>query len=370
MATSGPEVSREQVLAYRAAAQQLHRPGRAAADLAVLDLGVQDTPYGSAQLALAARGAPTADDDRLELVWSMRGAPHLHRRAELPGLAAAIWPLDDADATRRLPGQIREGARLGLAAFRVAADAFAAVVTGPMAKGDVSRAVSDRVPAELTYDCEPCRARHISGALFQQAGLAGGVRLAVSGRAATLAPLPGWSGPPERAAGTDALALAYLRLLGPATPADVAGFLGTSAGALRGVWPDGLAEVRVAGRRAWLPADRLDALRDARPAPGVRLLPPGDPFLQGRDRDLLVPERAHQKQLWRILGNPGALLLDGEVAGVWRAKAAGRGALEVTVTPFEGHPLPARARREVDAEAAVVAATRGAADVRVRVEPT
>ncbi|MDO3702129.1 crosslink repair DNA glycosylase YcaQ family protein [Micromonospora sp. C28SCA-DRY-2] len=368
MARGGTEVSREQVLAYRAAAQELHRPGRAAADLAVLDLGVQDTPYGSARLALAARGAPTGDD-RLELVWSMRGAPHLHRRAELPELAAAIWPLDDADATRRLPGRIREGARLGLAAFRVTADAFAAVVTAPMARGDVSRAVSDRVPAELTYDCEPCGARHISGALFQQAGLAGGVRLAVSGRSATLAPLSGWTGPPERAAGTDALVLAYLRLLGPATPAEVAGFLGTSAGALRGVWPEGLAEVRVAGRRAWLPADRLDALREARPAPGVRLLPPGDPFLQARDRDALVPEKAHQKQLWRIIGNPGALLVDGEVAGVWRAKVAGRGALEVTVTPFDGRALPGRARRELEAEAAVVAAARGATEVRVGVEP-
>lgn len=114
--------------------------------------------------------------------------------------------------------------------------------------------------------------------------------------------------------------------------------------------------MRAAGRQAGLPADRLDALRAARPAPGVRLLPPGDPFLQGRDRDVLVPEKPHQKQLWRIIGNPGALLVDGEVAGVWRAKMAGRGALEVTVTPFDGRPLPARVRRELDAEAAVVAA--------------
>ncbi|MCM0677707.1 winged helix DNA-binding domain-containing protein, partial [Micromonospora phytophila] len=194
MGASGPEISRQQVLAYRAAAQELDRPGRRPADLAVLGLGVQDTPYGSARLALAARGVPTPDDDRLELVWSMRGAPHLHRRAELPGLAAAIWPMSDADATRRIAGQIRDGAALGLAAFEAAARAFAEVVTAPMAKGEVSRAVSDRVPAELTYDCGPCRARHISGALFQQAGLAGGTRLEVAGRSTTLAPLPGWSG--------------------------------------------------------------------------------------------------------------------------------------------------------------------------------
>ncbi|SCL67080.1 Winged helix DNA-binding domain-containing protein [Micromonospora citrea] len=368
MAGGGPEIGRERVLAYRASAQELHRPARRTADLAVTELGVQDTPHGSARLALAARGVTVFDDDRLELVWSMRGAPHLHRRAELPALAAAIWPLDDADAARRLPDQIRAGAaELGLAAFEAAARAFAEVVTAPMARGEASRAVSERVPAELTYDCRPCGARHVSGALFQQAGLAGGVRLAVSGRATTLAPLPGWPGPPARAADTTALVRTCLRLLGPATPAHIAGFLGTSVTALRPVWPEGLVEVRVDGRRAWLPPERLDALRDAPPLPGVRLLPPGDPFLQARDRDVLLPDRARQAQLWRVIGSPGALLVDGEVAGTWRAKQAGRGVLEVTVTPWAG--LSARARQEVDTEAATVATARGAADVRVTIAP-
>ena len=364
----GADVDRQRVLAYRVAAHQLDRPGVRPADLAVLDLGAQDTPYGSARLALAARvpAATGLDDDRLELVWSTRGAPHLHRRAGLPALAAALWPLSDADAARRIAGQIRDGAALGLAAFRATAEAFRAVVTTEMDKGEVSRAVSDRIPAELSYDCRACAARHVSGALFQQAGLAGGVRLVVSGRSARLAPLAHWPGPPEAAAGTAALVLAYLRLHGPATVGDVAGFLGTTATELRRVWPTGLAEVRVDGRSAWLPADRLDALRTAEPVPLVRLLPPGDPFLQARDRDLLVPERAHQQQLWRMLGNPGALLVAGEVAGTWRARQAARGRLELTVTPFAR--LSKRIGRDLDAEAETVRAARGAAEVRVRVD--
>ncbi|MCO1599124.1 winged helix DNA-binding domain-containing protein [Micromonospora sp. RHAY321] len=367
MTVRTPEVDRRQVLAYRVAAQQLDRSGgRRPGDLAVLALGVQDTPYGAARQALAARGA-TGPDDRLELVWSMRGAPHLHRRAELPTLAAAIWPLSDADATRRIPGQIGAGARLGLAAFRATAEAFQAVVTTELERGVVSRAASDRVPAELTYDCRPCGARHISGSVFQQAGLAGGVRLVVTGRAARLAPLADWPGPPASAAHTAEVVTTYLRLLGPATPADAAGFLGCAVTELRRVWPAGLAEVRVDGRAAWLPADALDALTGA-PAPRlVRLLPPGDPFLAGRDRDLLVPEREHQRQLWRAIGNPGALLADGEVVGTWRARQAGKGRLELTVSPWS--PLSGRLRREVDAEAATVAATRAATDVRVQVEP-
>ncbi|WP_319461767.1 DNA glycosylase AlkZ-like family protein [Micromonospora sp. RTP1Z1] len=364
-----PEIDRKRVLAYRVASQQLDRPGLRPADLDALALGAQDTPYGSSRLALAARVPATVglDDDRLELVWSFRGAPHLHRRAELPALAAALWPLSDTDAARRLPGQIREGAKLGLAAFRAAADAFRAVVTAPMDRGEVSRAVTERIPAALSYDCRPCGARHVSGALFQQAGLAGGVRLAVSGRAARLAPLAERPAPPAAASGTDALALAYQRLLGPATVGDVAAFLGTSTTELRRVWPaDAQAEVRVDGRPAWVPADRLDALRAVDPARLVRLLPPGDPYLQARDRALLVPERAHQQQLWRMLGNPGALLVDGEITGTWRAKQAAKGRLELTVTPFA--PLPKRVVGEIGAEAETVGAARGAAEVRVAVE--
>ncbi|MBM0231819.1 winged helix DNA-binding domain-containing protein [Micromonospora sp. STR1_7] len=358
-----PTVDRRQVLAYRVAAQQLDRSGvRRAGDLAVLGLGVQDTPYGAARRALAARGA-AGPDERLELVWSMRGAPHLHRRAELPTLAAALWPLSDADATRRIPSQIGAGARLGLAAFRATAEAFQAVVTTELERGVVSRAVSDRVPAELTYDCRVCQARHISGAVFQQTGLAGGVRLVVSGRAARLAPLSERPDPPDAAAHTDELITTYLRLLGPATPAAAAGFLGTSATELRRVWPAGLAEVRVDGRPAWLPADALDALIGAPTPRLVRLLPPGDPFLAGRDRDLLVPAREHQQQLWRAIGNPGALLVDGEITGTWRARQAGKGRLAVTVSPWSA--LSTQVRRAADAEAASLAAARGAADVRV-----
>ncbi|MCW3815629.1 winged helix DNA-binding domain-containing protein [Micromonospora sp. DR5-3] len=367
---AAPEIGREQVLAYRVAAQQLDRPGAGPAGLDVLDLGAQDTPYGSARLASAARvpAGVALDDDRLELVWSCRGAPHLHRRADLPALAAATWPLSDADAARRLPAQIRAGAQLGLAGFTAVAEAFRAVVTAETDKGEVSRAVTDRIPAELSYDCAGCHARHVSGALFQQAALAGGVRLVVSGRAARLAPLAERPPAPAAAAGTDALVLAYLRLLGPATVGDAAGFLGASATELRRVWPrDALAEVRVGGRSAWLPADRLDALRAAEPARLVRLLPTGDPYLQARDRALLVPDKAHQQQLWRMLGNPGALLVDGEVAGTWRVRQAGRGRLDLSVTPFG--PLPKRVGREIETEAETVRAARAAAEVRVTVEP-
>jgi hypothetical protein len=90
-----------------------------------------------------------------------------------------------------------------------------------------------------------------------------------------------------------------------------------------------------------------------------------DPLLQGRDRDVLVPDRRRQAAVWRSIGNPGVLLSGVDVVGTWRAKLTGK-RLDVTVTPFG--KLAAEQLAEVDAEAARVAAARGVPDVRVTAE--
>jgi hypothetical protein len=67
-----------------------------------------------------------------------------------------------------------------------------------------------------------------------------------------------------------------------------------------------------------------------------------------------------------VLGRPGALFVDGEVAGVWRTKASGK-KLTITVEAFG--PLPPRVWKQVEAEAQRVGEVRAAGDVRVtRVE--
>ncbi|GAA3242584.1 DNA glycosylase AlkZ-like family protein [Dactylosporangium siamense] len=358
-----PTVGRAKVLAYRTVTNQLHeRVDADPGDLAILDLGVPNVPAGTARQALAAR--TSRFDGALSMVWSTRGARHLHRPGDLPGLVTALWPISDADAAARFGSQqVPDGGKLGIAAFRAAAEAFAAVVTGPTAKGDASRGVSDRVPEALTYDCGPCRARHVSGSLFQQAGLAGGVQLDEDAPSSVLLPVGGLS-IPAGPGDPSGLIRAYLRLLGPATPADVAKYLGTTRTALKPAWPDGLAEVTVDGRAAWIPQEALAGLLAAEPVRGVRLLPSSDPFLQARDRSVLTPDKTREKEVWRILGNPGALLLDGDLAGTWRAKTAGK-RLAVTVTPWA--ELPARGRAAIEAEAQWLAAARGLPTAEVTV---
>ncbi|WP_432519396.1 DNA glycosylase AlkZ-like family protein [Kineococcus sp. SYSU DK006] len=335
-ATGAVVLRREQVLAHRVRAQELDRPRRAVAGsaLAVTALGIVDVPHPAAATALAVRGGHA--DDALALVWGARGAPALHRRAELQALADALWPRSDADATRRLANpRIADGARLGLAAFRAVAAAVHEVLAaadGPVPKAELSRGVTERVP---------CGARHVAGSVLQAAGLAGGAELVRAGRANAFRLLPDLR-VPEAAAGTDRLVRRYLHLLGPATPADVAGCLQVSVADVRAAWPDGLAEFSVDGRRTWAPAEDAGSLTSAQPARLVRLLPPGDPWLQARDRAITVPAQRH-RLVWRPIGAPGVLLVDGEG---WQE-------------------LPARVRSALAEELDLLAAARGARSARL-----
>ena len=81
----------------------------------------------------------------------------------------------------------------------------------------------------------------------------------------------------------------------------------------------------------------------------LRLVGSHDPYLQLRDRDLLVAERSKQKDLWRTLGRPGALLIDGEVVGTWRPRTSG-GTLSVHIDPWAPVKGPIRAAVQAEAE--------------------
>lgn len=363
-------VDRRRVLAYRALVQGLHADGEVAAGLSVLDLGVQDTPPGSAAHAISIRletGVGRGTDHDLVTTWSTRGAPHVHRRADLVAMSRALWPWSDADALARLDtssSPVRASGLPAREALRLVADNIADIVTEPMAKGDVSTALTPRVPEAMTVDCRRCEATHIVETLFRSAVLPAGIVFDPDERVVTFVPVPGWPGIPDDAVGADRLMRSYLGLLGPAAPADVAAFLGSTRAEVEGRWPDGLVEVAVDDKAVWIPEASLDALASAPDPPTVRMLPPSDPWLQARDRDLVVPDREHQKAIWPILGRPGVVLVRGDVAATWRSRKKGR-RLEVTVTPFGR--IAASVRRGIADQADLAAHTKGLTEATVTV---
>ncbi|MCU1657048.1 MAG: Winged helix DNA-binding protein [Pseudonocardiales bacterium] len=366
------KISRAQVIAYRVAAQELDRSGRSVGRLAVLDIGIQDSGVDAARMAFDARLATAPPPDGigpgkpLALTWSLRGAPYVHRRRDLDALARALWPLSEADAAGRLNETGPSIARAGIPAleqYAVAVGAMREVVTKPMGKGAASTAVTKRIPKVMWRNCRACKAQHISDSAMRPAALAAGLEMEPDTSPPVLVPRP------RASVATDVdvpalqkLITAYLELLGPATPADVAGYLDARRADVQALWPDGLVEVSVEGRAGWLPAKRMDALTTAPAAELVRLLGAFDPYLQARDRDLIVPDRSVHKTLWPVLGRPGVVLVDGEILGTWRPRSSGK-KLTIAVQSFA--PLPPSAWTGVEDEAARIAAVRGATDVAV-----
>jgi hypothetical protein len=358
MATS---ITRTQVLGFRVRAQQLDRePDRhRAADTAVLDIGVQDTGPDAGRWALALRGVDVAGlrTDELVLAWTVRGAPHLYRRADLPSVAAAVAPFSDADAGKRIFDAARplKAAGIGnLQALDTVAAAMRAIVTGPMVKGAVSTRLTSTLDGPYLLDCRPCGVTHTYEQTFRLAALRAGLELEPGTSPPVLRPVPGFAPATEAAAAHNAVR-AYLRLLGPATPKAVAGYLDAPVDEVRARWPEDADEVLLDRETRWVLAGDRDRLA-AGPPRVTRLLGPFDLFLQARDRPLLVGDRARAKALWPALGRPGAVLVDGEIAGTWRPRQAG-GRLKVQVQPWA--PVPARVERSIAGQAERLAAHRG-----------
>ena len=367
------QLTREKVIGYRVAAQGLGRAASASAldKLAVLDIGVQDSA-DAALLAFDARmnASPTLDavgpGKPLALAWTLRGAPHMHRRSDLDSLAGALWPLSHADASSRLDASasMRKAGIAGMDGFAAGVDALRKVVRKPMSKGAASTGVTAATPEPLHRYCRGCGTTHVFEMVFRLGTLPAGIELEPGTSPPVLVPRRGAAAPSH----TDLDALrrlirAYLTLLGPATETDVAGYVGARRADLKAAWPDDLEQVNVDGHTAWLPPEQITLLHKAKAPRLTRLLGPFDPYLQARDRELIVPDKSVHKALWPVLGRPGVLFVDGEVVGTWRTKSS-KARLDVTVDAFA--PLPPAVRRKVDSEGERVAAVRGASDVRMR----
>ncbi|WP_244277378.1 winged helix DNA-binding domain-containing protein [Geodermatophilus obscurus] len=343
------------MLSFRVHAQQLDREAGTLDDTAVLDLGVQDTGPDGGRWALALRGVSAPADGELATVWTVRGAPHLYRRADLPGVAAATAPFSDADAGKRIFDAAKplQAAGIGnLEGLDVVAATMRELVTAPMVKGEVSGRLTELLPEPHLRFCRPCGATHVHEMPFRLAALRAGLELEPGTSPPVLRPVPGLV-PAETVPPHLDVVRGYLRLLGPATPKLVAGYLDAPVKDVQARWPDDAVEVTVDGERRWLLAEDADRVDDVPPATGVLLLGPFDLFLQARDRPLLVDDPVRAKALWPVLGRPGAVLADGEVAGTWRPRKAGS---TLTVTVELWQPVP---REAVTAAAERLAAFRG-----------
>ena len=163
------------------------------------------------------------------------------------------------------------------------------------------------------------------------------------------------------AQGTAELARRFLHAYGPATPRAFADWLGSTPAQTKRLWrqiEEELEPVTATGKKAFiLQADR-ESFRRADTEEALLLLGPHDPYLDIRDRAILLEDTAAQRQVWRTVGNPGVILKGGKIIGIWKTRIQ-RENLSVSTTLWE--PLSAPEQRELERQMEGYASFRGLA---------
>lgn len=366
-------VTRQQVVRFRVFAHGLsERRTAQSPEKCAGFIGLHDSPEGSALLALGARIRDLDPEiyeralvakKTLVRVWGARGAPYVVPTRDGHIFTTGALPDDDESLASLLGGDASKLLETGVPvreAFDKGVEAVEAVLDRPMRKRDLSKALHGRLPRSLEPWCEGCQVAHIPDGLLRIVGLTGGMVFGprVEGSPA-LVRTRDWLGrsfdSEYKAETRDVLVRRFLRHYGPVTHSHFARWTNLSIADARRSWErlqDEMVPVELEGKRNWIMEEDLDSLREAPQAGAVRFLPPNDPFLAQRDRDNLIPQREVRKKVWRPVGNPGVLLVDGEPVATWRAKSKPR-RLEITLESWS--PISAGRRAELEQEAATVA---------------
>ncbi|MEA5153271.1 winged helix DNA-binding domain-containing protein [Raineyella sp.] len=383
------KVSKGDVIAFRLRAHHLLE--RSDAD-GLLDVtgrcGIQNSPPGSALLALHARvrditrqrvDEAVADDRSLVQTWCMRGAPFYVPTADAPVFTTGVLPPTEATMRHFLLGAGPAVDRLGMSLTEAVALTEAEIGDVLSGRGlaidelgtELAGRIARRLPLEQRDIWEE-EGPYAPGQPLGEAVVHFCVRILTLRRVVCFAPrtrnrapfvlATEWLGQPipdtdPETARTELLRR-YLHCYGPSTRADFAAWLGIRAGDTDPWWrllADGLTQVEFGGT-AWILTEDLDALRSGATPQGVRLLPPHDPYVQARDREMIV-EKKHHRDVWRTIGDPGTILADGAIIGTWRPRRTGR-TLTITVRTFGA--LSSRHRTALQDEAEQIAPLRDA----------
>jgi len=364
----------EQILAFRLAGHHLDRRLRGAGAMAAAAgaCGIQASTPGGPALALAARvegvtpdAVDRALEDELVRLWSIRGSTQIVPAEDRAVFSVGVRPSDDEGWRGVVSGIAPRLERLGWtpadAVAITAQEAKAALADGPLTFVDLHAALRERMPEDLLPWCRGCQSHHVWSTQLRAVGLLGEVVFTGTpdeGRVLVRVDPPDADAEAARAE----LVRRFLRCFGPAKHGPFAAWAGISNAQAKtsfGLIADELEPVESLGSILAEDRPRLD---DPPAAEGVRVLPPDDPYLAQRDRELLVPDAAVRKRLFPAIARPGTVLVDGRLAALWRARKQGK-RLKIAVDPVG--TVRKRARGDVEAAMAEVAPFRGCESAEV-----
>jgi hypothetical protein len=295
--TTRLRLTRTQILAFRRSVQALDErlPHDSASIRRAAWAGLQDSMPRAALLSLHARVEGTTstawEAPSLVQLWGPRYSAFVVDARDAPIFTVSRLP--DTGSTRRVAETLADRLALLLGDTRMTQSAAARALGEP--------------PNRLRY-----------------ATLTGRVRMRWDG-----AKQPAiWMAPPPDIGPAEArleLARRYLHIFGPGTPEAFAAWAGISPRAGIATFDDlgaSLAPVRMPIGDGWILASDVPLFRHpAAAAAPARLLPSGDAyflFQRPDERTLLIENAAHRARLWTSRVWPGALLVNGAIAGTWR----------------------------------------------------
>ncbi len=379
------DVSVEQVRAFRLQAHHLDgwRP-RASALEVVGACGMQNSPPGTWETALANRIEGCSSADALQLLygersfmqtWSLRGAPYVFPTAEADAFLTALVP------ERGEPWIYTDGIGLALDALEIGFGEALALVLQAMPRLDevtiASKVALDQTLADWVEPLLPPEKR----AAWRSPSMYGNPDKQTVGGAAvsfllrpcaflglvtfgerddttpTFTSFKRWTGHAldVRPDAQARLVRKFLHCYGPATSAQLGGWLGCSGVQARRLWAtvaDELEPVCAAGSRAFVLASDRERLCEPPAFPrDLLLLGAHDPYLDQRNRATLQSDKALQRRIWRTVANPGAIVLRGEVVGLWTTKKKGS-KLETALELWSDEPDRTRLQDLAEAHAA------------------
>jgi hypothetical protein len=388
------KVSKGDVIAFRLNAQHLtERLGGKGLLDAAGECGIQNSPPGSALLALHARvknlakeqvEEAVAEEKSLLQTWCMRGSPFYFPAADAPVFTTGVLPPTEEALVHFIPGIEQTLGELGMSlpdAVELTGAEIGTVLSGrQLAINELGEELAKRIARKLSK-----KQRGIwegKGPYAPDQPLGEGVvhfciRVLTLQRVVCFAPRAGnkapfvlvdeWLGHPipdvDPEIARAELLRRYLHCYGPSTRADFAAWVGIKTGDTGPWWSlveDELTQVDFGGK-SWILTEDLDALRSAPKPKGVRLLAPRDPYTQMRDRETIAEKKYH-RELWKTVGEPGAILAHGKITGIWRPRKSGR-KLTITIKTFGA--LPAKDKKPLQHEAEQIAPLRGASSVNV-----
>lgn len=388
---AGVSVTADQVRWYRLTAHHLDRRYPLSCLMEAAGVcGVQNSPPGAWETALFVRIQDVTlsrlrqqleEEKTLLQAWSFRGAPMVFPTAESPAFLEALAALSGEE-----PWIYTRGAALALDYLGIGWEEALALVRRAAERLDnctiqskeeldrfLAGAVAETLPVHLRErwnapsmygrpDRQTVGGAVVSFALRPCAFLGQVVFGARNGIHPTFTSPLHWLGhplPSDPQAGAR-LVRKFLHAYGPATPRDLAVWLGSSPAQAGRLWQtvqQELLPVNKAGKKSWMLGQDLPGLVDAQPPQEPwRLVGAYDPYLDARDRTLLLEDTALQRRVWRTVANPHVILREGNVAGIWKTRTV-RGRLEVTLEPFA--PLPPEVGKQLIGQLEDYAAFRG-----------